>query len=416
MQYDKKMHNYKIVTLSVLLIITFSIQITSTQLVLNCLSKIEEFSLINSQNSCNVQNILNIYEPNTEIQDVDGQADSYTALLIIDKRTEFLPSNLGKKFINLIALKVLEGRLKEVRQNELKSLTNLQYINFDQNDIEFLDNNVFDFNLKLKVIWLGGNKISYIGNSIFDNLIQLNNVDFRNNTCVSTSQMNLKKFNFAALNLIKENCSNVQAEANYLFCKSLFVNTENLNLLQKLEDLKAKSAEIDRNLNASQQEYKKYKKDVDSNELQRSTDLKTLAKNENQLKQNISILKIQINLLNRRNDNLTGPTTSLRKNYTDYENQFTKLNANSSKVAAKYLETREEHIKYAQNVDNIKQQLSSATKENENLKTKLERLNSSQNESSNDDSNWWTKLILLTSTALIVAISTTIDVFISFKN
>ncbi|KAL7015695.1 hypothetical protein ACKWTF_016605 [Chironomus riparius] len=410
------MHNYKIITPSVLLIITFSIQITSTQLVLNCLSKIEEFSLINSQNSCNVQNILNIYEPNTEIQDVDGQADSYTALLIIDKRTEFLPSNLGKKFINLIALKVLEGRLKEVRQNELKSLTNLQYINFDQNNIEFLDNNVFDYNLKLKVIWLGGNKISYIGNSIFDNLNQLNNVDFRNNTCVSTSQMNLKKFNFAALNLIKENCSNVQAEANYLFCKSLFVNTENLNLLQKLEDLKAKSAEIDRNLNASQQEYKKYKKDVDSNELQRSTDLKTLAKNENQLKQNISILKIQINLLNRRNDNLTGSTTSLRKNYTDYENQFNKLNANSSKVAAKYLETREEHIKYAQNVDNIKQQLSSATKENENLKTKLERLNSSQNESSNDDSNWWTKLVLLTSTALTVAISTTIDVFISFKN
>lgn len=95
--------------------------------------------------ACFVENYLEIFSPDVKINEINGSHMSgksnnqIIGLTIENKKIEYFPSNLGEKFNNLIALRIKNGRLKEIHQDDIKMFTNLKYLNLDENDIEALD-------------------------------------------------------------------------------------------------------------------------------------------------------------------------------------------------------------------------------------------------------------------------------------
>ena len=82
-------------------------------------------------------------------------------------------------------LTIWSSKLKSLTQDDLKLLTQLEYVRFYDNDLESLDGDLFEFNPKLKYIDFESNKIKYVGENLFNNLNHLQRVEFQNNYCTN---------------------------------------------------------------------------------------------------------------------------------------------------------------------------------------------------------------------------------------
>jgi len=171
---------------------------------LECTFEIRDFATVGRQYTCVVQNDLNIVEPNVTIlfasgtHDVNESNNSVTALWIENKNTEYLPANIGETFPNLIALRLKDGRLKELHKDDLMSMPKLKYLNLDNNDVEVLDDDVFEYNPQLELLWLSGNKIRKIGENLVDGFKKLDSLDLTKNVCVSKRFSKLKSVHVAS--------------------------------------------------------------------------------------------------------------------------------------------------------------------------------------------------------------------------
>jgi len=181
---------------------------------LNCKFR-NETILVEQTYFCVAQNDLNIYDPNTKVSKINGnnlitKSSSFiTGLSIDNKKTQYIPSNLGEKFTDLIALRIKNGRLKELVQEDIKSLTKLKYLNLDDNDIENLENDLFEYNKKLELIWFSKNKIKNVGSAVFDNLKSLGNLDLFGNKCI-TRRASFAGSVLLLLEQVKQNCSKLE--------------------------------------------------------------------------------------------------------------------------------------------------------------------------------------------------------------
>ncbi|XP_070507835.1 uncharacterized protein MCAP_0864-like [Chironomus tepperi] len=192
---------------------------------LQCKFETHDFATIGKQYTCVVQNDLNISESNVSIINLTGShaddqsSNSVTAVIIQDKKVEYLPKNFGEIFENLAALKVKNGRLKELRKDDLMSVPKLKYLNLDNNDIEVLDDDVFEFNPQLELLWLNANKIKKISEKLADSFKKLVSLDLTKNICtdkkfavLKTDHANLSKQQdvkkFYVLTEIIQKCSN----------------------------------------------------------------------------------------------------------------------------------------------------------------------------------------------------------------
>ena len=210
--------------LLILFIIGSSNGITSI-IDLECIFEIRDFATVGRQYTCVVQNDLNIIEPNVTISFASGThasnetSNSVTALWIENKNTEYLASNIGEIFPNLIALRVKDGRLKELHKDDLMSMPKLKYLNLDNNDVAVLDDDVFEYNPQLELLWLSLNKIIKIGENLADGFKKLVSLDLTKNVCVSKRFSKLQSVHvipsdkhlnsvYHTLTEIMHNCSN----------------------------------------------------------------------------------------------------------------------------------------------------------------------------------------------------------------
>jgi len=199
---------------------------------MKCEFKLDDFELIVNQYTCAVQVNVMITAKNTEIQSVRGTHKSgkynndVTGLSIRDKRMEYMPSNLADKFKNLVAMRIRQGKLKEVSQNDFKSFPKFRYLNLDANDLEVLDDDLFQFNPLLEVIWFEGNKIKAIGQSTFDNLKNLRDLDMNKNNCFS-KRISSKSEISSSLATMKQRCYNSDVELSKLKLRYRELNKNN---------------------------------------------------------------------------------------------------------------------------------------------------------------------------------------------
>jgi hypothetical protein len=126
-----------------------------------------------------------------DIEDVQGTLtagktfEDIEALSITRKVVTKIPENVENFLPNLKCLQIYSSKLETITTDDLRLLPNLEYINLGSNLLKALDGNLFNFNLKLKVLFFSGNDIESVGQGILDGLTDLVNVDFQTNNCIN---------------------------------------------------------------------------------------------------------------------------------------------------------------------------------------------------------------------------------------
>ena len=172
-------------------------------------------SLDNPYNNLNIEGYSGYHKANKNDTDVK-------LIWIHRTNTKYIPTNLGY-FSHLIALRMLDTQLIEIKTEDFHGMRDLEIISFSfnqlstvpvdafatltklrliylgYNQIEELPNGIFSNNLELEVIHLQFNKIKYLGTRIFHDLKKLDSVSLYDNICVN------KEYNGATeINQLKE--------------------------------------------------------------------------------------------------------------------------------------------------------------------------------------------------------------------
>lgn len=87
-------------------------------------------------------------------------------------------------FKNIKGVEISNCHLKQINQNDLKLLPELEFLALTNNDIKLLEDNLFSYNLNLEVVDFSGNGLFLMGITIFSNLEKLHSLDIR--PCLST--------------------------------------------------------------------------------------------------------------------------------------------------------------------------------------------------------------------------------------
>jgi len=179
---------------------------------------------VNLPNSVNIENATGLHTYGMNNDKVDGFVTK-----TINRNIKYFPQGIENIFQNLKLLYIEFGRLKEVHQADLKPFPKLISLSVEQNDIEILEEGLFDSNPNLKIIFLTANKIFHIHEDIFNNLFNLNFLFIERNPCIdmesernSTAIREIQKY-------IKENCQDDKYFAIHKKFSALLLETQNSN-------------------------------------------------------------------------------------------------------------------------------------------------------------------------------------------
>ena len=202
---------------------------------------------------CIPQNTLNIKSRESAvINSVNGShlsgksnADvTYFYSDVSSRVIEYFPRNLENIFTKLKMISIQFGRLKEIQQSDLRPFTKLVRLSLDFNDIEFLEDGLFAYNLELEFVGFDFNKIINIGSQVFDNLNKLAWLYLRGNTCINMDAENNKTVVKEVISQAKSKCSSypdIDKELTFLEDKLFCVNSESLPIFdQNLQNLQSR--------------------------------------------------------------------------------------------------------------------------------------------------------------------------------
>jgi len=137
--------------------------------------KISEESVINSIKGNHLANNTN---------------SNVKAFVVETYTVHYFPTGMENFFKNLELIDIRHCHLREVHQADIKLYPKLRGIVLYNNDIEVLENGLFDYNLNLEMVWISQNKLIHIGLNVFDYLYKLTYLSFESNLCISMSAKN----------------------------------------------------------------------------------------------------------------------------------------------------------------------------------------------------------------------------------
>ena len=148
-----------------------------------------------------------------------------------DKTFNYFPRGLQKYFDNLELIVISNGHVKEIHQTDLKPFSELKLLLLPNNQIEIIEENLFEFNRKLVKISFYSNCIFYVHPKVFVNLQSLNSIDMKFNACVNDKIENSKNITM----FMKSNCASSECTN---FCKFYYFFFNNSMLRQEQNDTK----------------------------------------------------------------------------------------------------------------------------------------------------------------------------------
>jgi len=125
-----------------------------------------------------------------------------------EKTINFFPKGLDKFFKNLKLIYINTCQLKEIYQSDLKVFPNLVYFGLFDNDIEVIEEGLFDFNPNLEAVGFSEAKIIYIDPNVFDHLTKLSDFWFYSVPCIDQYISNSKEMVQEAIKIVKSKCLN----------------------------------------------------------------------------------------------------------------------------------------------------------------------------------------------------------------
>ncbi|KAL7013756.1 hypothetical protein ACKWTF_015564 [Chironomus riparius] len=201
---------------------------------------------------CDVQNkLLMITKESAVISSVTGDhmvskdSSDVTGFIAKNNTVHYFPRNIANFYVNIKAIAIFHGRIKEIQQSDVKPFLKLVELNLFNNNIEVLDDNLFDYNSKLKYVEFSYNRIFYISSKIFDVLKNLVFLKLYDNICInkaSTDSIN----STILINEVKEKCHNfdilnIESDLQQLENSLVCVNSETSSIFsQQLQNLENK--------------------------------------------------------------------------------------------------------------------------------------------------------------------------------
>jgi len=155
-------------------------------------------------------------------------ANNVNGFYSYDNKMHFFPRGLDKLFSDLLFILIQKGPIKEVSDADMAPFTKLKSISLPSNEIEVIEDGIFQYNTELEVISLRNNKIFQIYPKVFENLNKVTHLYMSSNPCTNEYISNDKSGVLASFDRIKISCSNAK-----------FLNSN-----EKLVSLKKDSKEI----------------------------------------------------------------------------------------------------------------------------------------------------------------------------
>jgi hypothetical protein len=119
----------------------------------------------------------------------------------------FFPQHLSVFFPYLLLVDMSGVKMRELHQADLLPLTQLKFLHVSDNEIEYVEHELFIFNQQLEVIAMARNRIVNIDADVFDDLKNLRYLNLEGNGCIKGAAED-KKFLKNFLSEVKEKCSN----------------------------------------------------------------------------------------------------------------------------------------------------------------------------------------------------------------
>lgn len=168
---------------------------------LNLQCRFPKYSEISTENLngrlCQAEGLVNP-SPNQTVVTLNGETnsvyDKVSILYIRDRIVKYMPIGMEKFFPHIKTILVFAVKLKAIVQSDLKPFAELETIYIWKNDVEILEDNVFEFNKDLQKVDMSFNKISELNQNIFKPLTKLVEVNFESNK-IETLDSNLFEHN-----------------------------------------------------------------------------------------------------------------------------------------------------------------------------------------------------------------------------
>lgn len=221
----------------------------TTSLHVDCNYITRNWWILNDIYQCIVQNPVSITsQDESEITSVSGTHSSNNGnddVFLINfngKTMNYFPKGLEKIYKNLKGIWIQRSHLKMISQSDISAFPELLLLDFYDNDVETIEERIFDFNPKLKYIAMNKNKISQIHPTIFDNLRFLSTLYLESNICISINAYNTADVQ-KAIQQVKAKCSSAKETTE-----------SDVNVL-KHSSCCAEITKLDENLKSSHVEY-----------------------------------------------------------------------------------------------------------------------------------------------------------------
>ncbi|CAG9810301.1 unnamed protein product [Chironomus riparius] len=225
----------KFIILVICLISTFTGLSTSTNI--ECSFLLKSYSVVGFIYQCLVKNNPNILtEESAEISRISGtheltkSNDDVLGFHINSKTIQVFPKGLEEIFKNLKLIWIQSCQLKEIHQSDLIVFPNLVYFNLLNNDIEVIEEGIFDFNPNLILLGIQESKIIHIDPNVFDHLTNLKHFWLSYVPCIAQSINDSKDKVQEAIKVIKSKCSHSKFLSIDSQLKNLEVESKTLNL------------------------------------------------------------------------------------------------------------------------------------------------------------------------------------------
>lgn len=179
----------------------------------DCEFKINQYDGLGSVYTCKAKNNLNILSKDVAlIKSASGSHLNLKQDINVwffeadNKKIEYFPKGLEKIFLNLKGIHIKNGRLKELQKSDFFGYAELVHLQLEYNDIQYLEDGVFDYVPNISIIWFNNVNIVHIGEHVFEDLKNLKFLAFIQSTCGSVKTKEYQQYSANTLRTLKNNC------------------------------------------------------------------------------------------------------------------------------------------------------------------------------------------------------------------
>lgn len=221
---------------------------------IECLFKDSEWTSIGNVYTCELKNdVIMDTQESAVIDSVSGTHrerkinDYVMAFNSKQKGTiSFFPRGLDKVFINLVGFLFYTTDIKEIHQSDLKPFHYLEMLSMYENQIEVLEDGLFEFNPRLQFILFSHTRLTHIDPHVFDNLPKLTNLRLEKNPCIDLMAEDSAEKVHSILEQSKRLCRNRMKSKKV----SEVENTSMDVMMKKIENVEAELKNVQTDINA----------------------------------------------------------------------------------------------------------------------------------------------------------------------